>query len=159
MSDCGLWSALKSLFRCFPPFRSTENAHRSPVVSPTLRSARCSGRGKKAGRNFLFSFLPWSFVYLFNRIYMSILDSPPPSGCSDRVGWHTSHPTSLKGESTWRGGGTVQKNSYPLCAKGLIYKRDCGLCATACRVCALHRFARTTACRVRADEGEAFLGR
>lgn len=109
MSDCGLWSALKSLFRCFPPFRSTENAHRSPVVSPTLRSARCSGRGKKAGRNFLFSFLPWSFVYLFNRIYMSILDSPPPSGCSDRVGWHTSHPTSLKGESTWRGGTLCKK--------------------------------------------------
>lgn len=85
---------------------------------------------EKGRREFPFLLPPCRlFIYL---AYLYVhLDSPPPSGCLDRVGWHTSHPTSLKGGVDT--GVIVQKLIYA--TKGLIYERDCGLCAAACGLC------------------------
>lgn len=112
---------------------SPENAHRSPVVSPTLRSAKMLGKRKKDRREF--PFLPppplaLSFVYLFGLSLRPSKISSPPVGARTGLDDARRIPHLLKGS---RYGITVEK-VLSRCVKGLIYERDCGLCAAACGI-------------------------
>lgn len=115
------------------PAGRLKNAHRSPDVSPTLRSARRSGWGKKKTEGI--SFPPSPCRLIIDLAYLCVHpDSPPPAGAWIGLDDTRRIPRLLKG-SRHGGGGSLYRNSYYYAPKGLIYERDCGLCAAACGLC------------------------